>query len=405
MLASAAEDFRAALRARPAAAHLHERLATTYAARATLDRDPRDVAAAVAHFRRAIALAPADASVHVALFRFALTQRPALLDVALGAGQSALRHDPRAIERVLDEAVPLGLTDDQWLSIAPASASERLRLGLGLERRALVGPATRLARDARNLATAPAEDAAARWLLARLLLLQSDLDGALREIVEARGRHALNPELAFMHGEILRARGDAQCVDAYRAAVASAAKAPRGAADGALVAFDVADPSLRAVLNGHHVKASRLKYGMALGTYLTSVGLWRVALREMTDVVAQHGDHAAARFLLGAALDGVGEVDRALDEYRRAVALDGRAPFRSRLAQRLWDTRQHHQAIAEWRIIVEREPRNLEARLSLARALAKTGDRTGAAREYRAALEIDGTNAAARRELAQNEGR
>jgi thioredoxin-like negative regulator of GroEL len=43
---------------------------------------------------------------------------------------------------------------------------------------------------------------------------------------------------------------------------------------------------------------------------------------------------------------------------------------------------QYYQAMNEWRSVLGQDPGNLEARLGLARAAAKAGDRAPAAQEY-----------------------
>jgi Tfp pilus assembly protein PilF len=84
------------------------------------------------------------------------------------------------------------------------------------------------------------------------------------------------------------------------------------------------------------------------------------------------------------------------------VALDGtRSAFRLRLAQRLWETEQYYQAMNEWRSVLGPEPGNIEARLGLARAAAKAGDRAAAAQEYLRILQIVPDQPEARRELAR----
>jgi len=83
------------------------------------------------------------------------------------------------------------------------------------------------------------------------------------------------------------------------------------------------------------------------------------------------------------------------------VALDGtRRASRLRLAQRLWETEQYYQAMNEWRSVLGPEPGNIEARLGLARAAAKPGDRA-AVQEYRHILQIAPDQPEARRELGR----
>lgn len=389
---AAIADFREALRGRPAEPTYHEQLASAHAARALSARDPADVAEALAHHRRAIASAPDDARLHLSLFRFALSQRPALLERALDAARETLVRDPDALERILDDVAPLPLADGEWLALVPSVAAARLRLAFGLETRALLRPATVAARAALAAPVTHGEAGVARWLLARLLLLQGNVDEALEEISLARLHDAGNPELAFTHAEALRARGDPRALDAYRAAVDAVPRAPRRG-DGALDLFPVSDPRLRDTIR-ERVRASPLRYRKTLAWYLGVRGFREQALGEWRAVVEADGRDADARMGLAAALEAAGERDGALAEYRQAVALDGRPAFRIRLARRLWDSDQYFQAIAEWRAIRDREPRNVDARLALARALVKVGDRGAALQEYRAILEIDPGNAA-----------
>ena len=70
-------------------------------------------------------------------------------------------------------------------------------------------------------------------------------------------------------------------------------------------------------------------------------------------------------------------------------------------ARRLWETEQYYQAMNEWRSVLGQEPGKIEARLGLARAAAKAGDRAVAAQEYLRILQIAPDQPEARRELAR----
>jgi tetratricopeptide (TPR) repeat protein len=144
------------------------------------------------------------------------------------------------------------------------------------------------------------------------------------------------------------------------------------------------------------------RYRRAFAQYLTDHKLWDEARQQWEIVLRETPTDAGALFAYGAALDGLGQRDQALDAYRQAVALDGSSvQFRLRLAGRLWATDQYYQAMNEWRTILGQAPGNLEARLALARAYVKSGQRNDAVLEYRRLLQIAPDQPEVRRELAR----
>jgi len=70
-----------------------------------------------------------------------------------------------------------------------------------------------------------------------------------------------------------------------------------------------------------------------------------------------------------------------------------------RFARHLWARDQYFQAITEWRAIRDQRPKDLDARLSLARAFVKAGDLDAAVQEYQAVLQLDPGNKAVAGEL------
>jgi tetratricopeptide (TPR) repeat protein len=405
LIEGAVSDLRGALTLTPTDPFLHERLASTYGARAFFDRDAADVSRALAHFNRSLALAPENPFLYRSLSHFALTQRESLLDIGLRAGAAAVQRDPGLLTGLVDRYVHMGLADTQWLALVPGSPVARLRLALLLEARGLPSPATRLSRGAIELGPPPQDEPVYRWLLARLLLAQGDHQGALREAEAALDRDQGNPELHLTRGDVLKATGDPGALDAYRTAVGLAEQRTGQRAAGPFLPFMLADLSTRSLI-AERTGAGTGKYRKALASHLTERKLWEQAIREWEVVLAEEPQDAAAHFSLGLALDGVGAAGRALEEYRTAVALDGGpSRFRERLARRLWETEQYYQAMAHWRAIVAQEPRNVDARLSLARAYAKIGDRIESFREYLRILEIQPGHAAARAEISRIRGR
>ena len=78
-----------------------------------------------------------------------------------------------------------------------------------------------------------------------------------------------------------------------------------------------------------------------------------------------------------------------------------RTALRARYAARLWENEQYVEAVAEWQTIAAQEPRNLEARVALARAYLKMGERGLALREYRHLLALSPGHAEARQSVAR----
>jgi len=93
---------------------------------------------------------------------------------------------------------------------------------------------------------------------------------------------------------------------------------------------------------------------------------------------------------------------RALEAFQLAASLDPvRTAFRARYAARLWENEHYVEAVAEWQTIAAQEPRNLEARVALARAYLKMGERGPALREYRRVLALSPGHAEARQSVAR----
>ena len=209
-----------------------------------------------------------------------------------------------------------------------------------------------------------------------------------------------NPELHLSRGEALAALGDPSALTAYRLAVLKA-EVPIGRP---------ADQPFGALAPRTQTLVSRVllapvgpaRYHRALAQHLTDRKLWEQALVEWDATLAAVPADAEAHFGRGVVLDALGKGSLALQEYRQAVALEGRrSALRLRLAQRLWETEQYYQAMNEWRAVLGQDPGNLEARLGLARAHVKAGDRHEAAQEYGRILQIVPEQPEARRELAR----
>jgi len=390
----AVQDFRIAIRGVPSEPTYHRELAHAEWTLALLDpRDrPQHLAAALAAFSRAASLAPNDPFTQVALATFAVPQGGPATEIGLRAARAVVALDPGLLPDLVDQFLPQGLTGAQWVAMVPDSTIDRADLGTLLEQRAL--PAEAAYAYQRAIEVAPTgQRVLPSWLHARLLLRQGHAREALGDIETALAGDPDNPELYLARGQVLTALGDPAALDAYRLAVLKAKVGPFGSLSlraSALVSRVLRDP------------AGPGRYHRALARYLTDRRLWYLALPEWEAVLAEVPADAEAHFFRGVVYDGLGARERALQAYRQAVALDGtRSAFRLRLAQRLWETEQYYQAMNEWRSVLGQEPGNIEARLGLARAVAKAGDRAAAAQEYRHILQIVPDQPEARQELAR----
>ncbi len=390
----AVRDLRAAIRSVPTEPMYHRDLARAEWTLALLDPPGAagHLATALTAFSRAAALAPNDPFIQEALATFAVPLGRPATEIGLGAARAAVTRDPRRLPDLVDQFLLQRLTAAQWVAMVPDTPLDRADLGTLLEQRALVPEATHAYQQAMAAATA-GQRVLPAWLHARMLLRQGRAREALGDLDTALAREPENPELYLVRARALDALGDAGALDAYRLAALKARDRP-------FTSLSARGEGLVARMVGNDLGPAR--YHRALARYLTDRRLWSQALPEWEAVLAERPKDAEAQFFRGVALDGLGDRARALDAYRQAVSLDGgRRDFRLRLARRLWDTEQYYQAMYEWRMVLGQDPGNLEARLGLARAAAKAGDRAGAVQEYLRILQIMPDQPDARRELGR----
>jgi tetratricopeptide (TPR) repeat protein len=392
----AISDLRRALAQVPTSAPLHERLAHAHWAAAIMEAGQRSehAASAVTHLERAVMLAPADVRRHRSLVLFAVPLGVPFTERGLQAARAAITRDPKLLPDLVDQLLPAGLTEEQWLALVPASTVDRLQLGLALERLGLLDLALPIYRRAVKDASGD-EVALARWMLARALTKRGSPRDALPELHAALTLEPKNPELHLALGDALAALRDPAALEAFRAAVQNATSSAS--------AFAVADFRAQAlVAERMGSPPAPVRYRRALAQHLTDRGLWAQAREEWDVVVRELPDDPGAHFGRGVTFDGLGDRDQALAAYRRAVSLDGKSvTFRLRLAEQLWRTEQFVQAMNEWRGIIAQHPGNLEARLALAAAYARAGERPSAINEYRQVLQIAPGHDEARRGLAR----
>jgi len=392
----AIEDAEVAIRARPADPYLHETLARAHGDAAAIDETERarHQAAAFASMRRAIALSPHNPHLYRSLAALALGQPEPVVPVALAAARAAIERDPALLPGIAERFLGLGLTEAQWADLVPNTSLDRLELGLLLDRAGLAAAAEDEFRRAGALGSKDAS--LAEWALARSLMRRGDAARAFEVLDAAPG----DPELLLLRAQALSTAGDAAALDAYRAAVGSAEKLAARRATDPLPADAPRARALVASVQGRD--AGRVvRYRRALAEFLSDRQLWEQSAREWDGVIAEAPGDPTAHHERALALRGAGRTAEALEESRRAVALDGSSvPFRMALAQNLWESEQYYQAMNEWRAVLSGEPGNIEARLALARALRRAGDRASAVIEYRRVLDLAPGNADASRGLA-----
>jgi len=397
----AVQDHRAAIRDVPSEPTYHGDLARAEWTLALLDsRDKsQHLAAALAAFSRAAVLAPNDPFIQEALAAFAVPQGGEATEIGLRAARAVVARDPGRLPDLIDQFLPQGLTPVQWVALVPESAVDRADLGTLLEQRALLAGAAEAYR--RAIEVAPSDQVALPyWLSARLRLRERSPREALRDVERALAQDPNNPELHLVRAEALAALGDATALTAFRLAVLKAEMPAGRPADRP---FGALPPRVETLVSrALEAPAGPARYHRALAQYLMGRALWDQALPEWEAVLAAVPGDAEAHFARGVVLDALGRADSALQEYRQAVILDGtRRAFRLRLARRLWETEQYYQAMNEWQSVLGQDPGNLEARLGLARAATKAGDRAAAAQEYLRILQIVPDQPEARQELAR----
>jgi tetratricopeptide (TPR) repeat protein/O-antigen ligase len=390
----AVQDFELAIRGVPSEPTYHEDRARAEWALALID--PRGsqehLAAALTGLSRAAILAPNDPFIQRALATFAVPRGGPGTEIGLRAARTAIELDPALLPDLVDEFLLAGLTSAQWVAMVPRSPIDRAELGILLEQRALLAEAASAYRSAIEVAP-PQQRALPTWLHARLLIRQQHAREALGDLDAALVSDPDNPELHLTRGDALAALRDPGALDAYRLAALKTTAQPFGS-----LPRRAQELIVRVVPNG----TGPARYHRALASYLTDRRLWYQALPEWDAVLALVPGDAEAHFFRGVVLEGLGANERALQAYRQAVAIDGtRSAYRLRLAERLWETEQYYQAMNEWRSVLGREPGNVPARLGLARAAAKAGDRVTAAQEYQRILQIVPDQPEARGELAR----
>lgn len=148
-------------------------------------------------------------------------------------------------------------------------------------------------------------------------------------------------------------------------------------------ALSMDDTSLEALMGYAHLHDRQ-------GNFEQAVGFYRRALEH-------HPEHAAAHNDLGLCLARSGQLEKAVAELQRAVSMQpGRKLYHNNLATVLAETDQRDEALAHW----SRANGLAIAHYNLGRVLQRKGLIDEAARQYRMALQVDGTLSQAGEALA-----
>jgi tetratricopeptide (TPR) repeat protein len=337
-------------------------------------------------------------------------------EIAVAAASAAAARDPGRLPALIDILLPLDLSEEQWGRVVTATTLDRLRLATALDGQGRRSEAERLYRQASGQAS-PDDSVIARWLLAEFLLRKGESQQAIAELDAALQREPANPELRLLRGRARAALEDPAALEDYRDAVISAAE--RGGTGGRVTVFTATEPRARALIVARLARDLRhqdpvgdvqrasddtvpvLRYQRALAQYLLHRKLWSQALEAWNVVAAQEPTDAAAQFARAQALEALGQRDRAIEAYRKAVALDGDARYRFRLAQVFWAGDQYVQAIEQWRAIAEADPKNVDAHMALGAAYVKIGEPVDGFREYQRVLALVPGHAGALQALAR----
>jgi tetratricopeptide (TPR) repeat protein len=392
------DELTRALASTPSDPYLHERLA--WALQLEAARAGGQRRAALAHMERAVALQTENPLLYRSMAALALAGPEPRVTLAIEAGRAAVERDPSLSPGLVDRLAPFTLTDAQWTALVPPSPVDRVDLARHLESRGLLHEARALYAGALEGTSAP-EEPVIRWLLARLLLGVHRPAEALAQVDAALAKSPGNPEVLLARAQALEALRAPASLDAYRAAVASA----EGRSG---LVFPTESPRLRAIVAerfGGDARISPARYRRALAQRLTDERRWEAARDEWERARVDGPLDAQGEFSRGLALEATGDRARALEAFRHAATLDqALTAFRARLAAGLWENEQYMQAIAEWQTIASQEPGNVEARLALARAYLKAGDRGRALGEYRRVLVLAPGHAEARQAVARLSG-
>lgn len=398
LLAEAYDAYRTALRLRPRAGELHERLGRFLGGmegiRLALRRDgvegPIDARLAsllgsdrgalpdaLAHFQEAVRWDPQNALYHRSLGLVALGGGDPGngQDVAGAALRRALTLRPDLLPGVLDELLARRVDDRVLLSAVPRTFEVVLELARELDGRGKPRAAVAAFAEAIELAATPAEEVQARLAHARALLERQDPSGALEQ-----ARHAL--VLAPREAEV------------FAVLATIHARANRGAEAETALATAVALAESGPAPRRNRFRGELAALFVQRGQWDRASALWRQVLREAPN-------DAWAHLELGRVLEQRGDAAGALHEFRTASAVGGDdGSLHWAVARALRDGGYLREAVGSYETARRLQPAEGDLGVELGDLYLRIGLEEQAIDQYRAVLGREPHHAGARRGLA-----
>ena len=339
------------------------------------------LAAAMTHGARAVALGRDSALFYAAMARLAYS----MPELGLRAAREAVQRQPALLAEMVELYRPLGLTDTEWLALAPPTGAIAWRWRC-CSRAGGSTPTRSPSTGRRWRRPRRFEAGVCRWALAEALGRAGAGGEAVQVLRAALAADPGNPELERALGAALARENDPEALDRLRAAVTAMERRP---AAGERRPFAVPDARLAALISRlaprsrpHRALPSRARR-LSHRAPPVGPGPARVARARARRSRATPRRASASAW---PARGWASSTRRWRTSARRSRSIRARPATGDGWPQRLWQGEQYFQAINEWRVLAEQQPRDVESRLALGRAFEKVGQPVDAYRQYRDVL-------------------
>ena len=275
-----------------------------------------------------------------------------------------------------------------FITLAPTSSIVPIATEVGAERRMYLPLAALIVLAVTVAAQAATRLASPRAARAAFAILCFVTVGLLAAATIARNREYASP---LILAETVLERWPTS----FAHSIVGTQLAIAGRHDDAIAAFRFAAPGY--TLARYH-----------LGGELFNQGALDEAAAQLEEFVKREplrDEAVPARTMIGRARMLQGHLTPAIDEFRRVLAMvpsgdEANTTVVGFLADALFQESRFGEAITEYRAFIARRPRDVGAFINLGVALAQVGKPTEADQAFRRALELDPSNATARRNLA-----